>query len=378
MYNVLIVDDHEFTLKLLGEQLKKYGDIFTPIYAKSGQEALDILKGQEISLLVTDLIMPGKYDGWALIDYIKDKKPDIPCIAITSCDDKDKIEHVRTKTRHILFKPIDIKKLVLLITEILNENLTRGSLQGFSVDSFLQILEMERKTCLLEISDSKGEAGLLYIKNGQIQDAAYKNMRGKEAACHLIAMENLRLKIKALPNRNIQKRVEGGMMNIILEASRIKDEAAQEKHHNQPMGAPFPYSVKKEDVIMTLETHLQKLRYIKGYKAAGIMNNTGEMLAVDSIGEDVDMENIGAIFHDVLRSSNEAAEKVGLQTCKELVMKTPDGLIVMVCSGIDAPVHFYLVFILHKDDSILHKDGNQALVKLQFDKMLSTIMDELG
>ena len=121
---------------------------------------------------------------------------------------------------------------------------------------------------------------------------------------------------------------------------------------------------------MALETILEDLRSIKGYKASALMNFTGEILATDSVDAEIDLANVGAVFNDIFRSSHEAAGKVGLQVCTELTMKTPDGMVVMACSGVDAAVHFHLI-------AILTQDGNQALAKMQLDKMIPKIMDEL-
>jgi hypothetical protein len=43
----------------------------------------------------------------------------------------------------------------------------------------------------------------------------------------------------------------------------------------------------------------------------------------------------------------------------------------MACSGVDAAVHFHLI-------AVLTKDGNQALAKMQLDKMIPKIMKELS
>jgi CheY-like chemotaxis protein len=63
MYDILIVDDDLFALALMEEQLKSYGDFFTPVYASNGREAIEILGQEDIALLVTDLIMPGEISG---------------------------------------------------------------------------------------------------------------------------------------------------------------------------------------------------------------------------------------------------------------------------------------------------------------------------
>ena len=399
MYNVLVVDDDRITLEILGERLESYGDFFTPLYACNGEEAIELLQQQEISLLVTDLVMPGKIDGWALVDHIEENHLDLPAIVITGCEDNDKVKKLEKRVRHVFKKPVKITQLVQAVTNILNEDLTSGNLHGVSIGSFLQLLEIEGKTCLLEVAVSPKDKGLLYIYQGKLYDALYGDLEAQEAACQLIALDNARFHIKTLPKKKIRQTIKAELMSVLMEAMLIKDKAEDQSEHdynptdnifgkeddtpkttpdqevtelnNNQKGESISPSKQKEKDVMALETILEDMRGINGYKASALMNFTGEILAADSIDAAVDLGNVGAVFNDIFRSSHEAAGKVGLQVCNELTMKTPNGLVIMACSGVDAPVHFHLI-------AILSQDGNQALAKMQLDKIIPVIMNELS
>ena len=122
---------------------------------------------------------------------------------------------------------------------------------------------------------------------------------------------------------------------------------------------------------MALEKHLHGLKEVKGFKAAGIMNYTGEMLASESEDTNIDLTLVGATFNDIFRSAHEASKKIGLDACKETVISTPKGVVVMRCSGVDAKSHFHII-------GIMANDGNQALMKMQIEKMVPAVMDELA
>ena len=71
---VLFVDDEQKILKaiercLLDESYRKY-------FAKSGQEALEILRRQEVHVIVVDMVMPGM-NGLELIKIVKKHYPNI-------------------------------------------------------------------------------------------------------------------------------------------------------------------------------------------------------------------------------------------------------------------------------------------------------------
>ncbi len=418
MYDILIVDDDLFALALLEEQLKSYGDFFTPVYASNGREAVEILGQEDISLLVTDLIMPGDISGWDLIDYIENFHPHIPIVVITGCVDEEKIEQLRPRVRQILMKPIKVKQLVRIVTGILNEDITSGSLKGISVGAFLQLLEIDGRTCLLEVGSSPKNKGLLYVNRGKLYDAEYEGLRGEKAAQKIIAMDNVQFQIKALPKIEIRQQIKTDLMSIIMESMKQKDEeaggashakyedesccglcgseaededlmdsgraeaeaqqpvAAMSQPEKQQPAAPAALSLNKpkEDRAMnvtTLENMFTNLRCIKGYKTAALMNFSGEILIADALdAATYDLENIGPVFNDVFRSAEEAAQKIGLNACIELVMRTASGLVVMCCSGMGASVHFHLI-------ALLDKDGNQALTKMQMAKLVPLILQEL-
>lgn len=122
---------------------------------------------------------------------------------------------------------------------------------------------------------------------------------------------------------------------------------------------------------MALEKLLEDFKGIKGYKAAGIMNFTGEMLVHDSSDASIDLTLVGATFNDIFRSSHEVCEKIGLQACNEETIVTPLGQVIMRCSGVDSKVHVHGIIIMAAD-------GNQALAKMQLSKSLPAAMDALG
>ena len=80
--NVLLVDDDHEMLVALKEGFQRYKDSFAILLAADGLKAVESLKKNTISLVVTDLKMPGM-DGFELLAHIMEHYPDIPVIIIT-------------------------------------------------------------------------------------------------------------------------------------------------------------------------------------------------------------------------------------------------------------------------------------------------------
>ena len=125
----------------------------------------------------------------------------------------------------------------------------------------------------------------------------------------------------------------------------------------------------KERVIM-LEGKLDGLKGINGYKGAAITDYTGEVLISDVNNLKGDLELSAATFNDIFRSAHKASKDLDLGTTKTMQILTEDGIILMGCSGEDARTHIH-VFV------ILESDGNQALAKMELNKTIPAIVDEL-
>lgn len=78
--SILFVDDDEYYLKLVEIIVEQAG--VRAHYAKSGEEAVAILKEGRFSTLITDLNMPGM-DGYELAMVAKELFPDIDIVMIT-------------------------------------------------------------------------------------------------------------------------------------------------------------------------------------------------------------------------------------------------------------------------------------------------------
>ena len=77
---VLFVDDEEITLQALKRSLND--EVYDKFFAKSGKEALDILRQKEVHVIVVDMIMPGM-DGLELLKIISKEYPKVVSIALS-------------------------------------------------------------------------------------------------------------------------------------------------------------------------------------------------------------------------------------------------------------------------------------------------------
>jgi len=77
---VLFVDDDEIVLKSIEKSIAD--EPYDKYFAKSGEDALEILKQEEVHVIVVDIVMPGM-DGLELLKIVKKEYPKIVNMVIS-------------------------------------------------------------------------------------------------------------------------------------------------------------------------------------------------------------------------------------------------------------------------------------------------------
>jgi twitching motility two-component system response regulator PilG len=100
-----------------------------------------------------------------------------------------------------------------------SKNNADGYINGFTVSSFLQVIELEKKTCTLELH-SDGKRGRLYIQKGAIINAKTNALRGEKAAIAILGWKNAQIKLVQRCNHKIRRDIKSSLTRLILNASR--------------------------------------------------------------------------------------------------------------------------------------------------------------
>ncbi len=224
MGNVLIVDDSQELLTPIIMGLEKYKSDFDVLTAGNGEEAIEILQKTPISTLVTDLYMP-KMDGLELLAYMTRKHPRVPCIVMTAFGSPE-VQRILDQRGifHYLEKPLDLEILANTIHDALSQFEQGKSLDGLSIAGFLQLIEMEQKSCILEASSTKREIGRFHFVKGELYNAECRDLPPDKAAVAMIGWDNATLRVKSLPPGDIEHKIGFGLKTLILEGARLKDE----------------------------------------------------------------------------------------------------------------------------------------------------------
>ncbi len=123
-----------------------------------------------------------------------------------------------------------------------NEQNTSGQIGGVSLASFLQILEQERKSCILSVHFD-GQTGNFYFDDGELIDAEYGEEVGLEAVYALLHWKNPSFRVNEPEDRI--RRFTQPLAHILLNAATRQDEEndAGEENTTSRTEAPVDHAI---------------------------------------------------------------------------------------------------------------------------------------
>lgn len=115
---ILIVEDYEDARGFLKYILETSGYIV--LEAANGKEAIDIVKKQDLDIILMDLSMP-VMDGYTATKIIRESKemPDVPIIALTAFGENAKERVMKAGCNQLISKPIDFEILETALNKYL-------------------------------------------------------------------------------------------------------------------------------------------------------------------------------------------------------------------------------------------------------------------
>ncbi len=141
--SILIIDDDQALCELLGEYLTNEG--FTIDLAHDGREGMEKAIARRYSLLILDVMLPGGYNGFDVLQNIR-AKTDTPILMLTARgDDVDRIIGLEMGADDYLSKPFNPRELLARIHAILRrmQSLRQGEVSAVSVVERRKIDDVE-------------------------------------------------------------------------------------------------------------------------------------------------------------------------------------------------------------------------------------------
>ena len=186
---VLIVDDEETLTWSMAKSLLKDKDKYEVIIANNGREALNLLKNNEVDLVISDIRMPD-INGLDLLVRVKKEYPHTKVIIMTAYGSSDvQKEANRRGSLFYIEKPFEISDIRKIIIDLIGKKKGfQGKLVGLQLTDVIQMNCLSRLTTVLTITRD-GERGIIYLNEGEIIHAECGEQKGTDAFYKILSWQ---------------------------------------------------------------------------------------------------------------------------------------------------------------------------------------------
>lgn len=155
MSTVLIVDDENDILEIIAEYAKQMG--YNTVLARSGTEALEALKKNDINLIVLDIMLPD-FNGYEIADRVRKEKR-VPIIMLSAkSEEEDKLKGFELGIVDYVTKPFSPKELMARIKVNLSKTLEgnardKYTFEGVTIDRTAKKVFVDKREIELTIKE---------------------------------------------------------------------------------------------------------------------------------------------------------------------------------------------------------------------------------
>ena len=237
---ILFVDDNvqflEMIERLMGAWSQGEWQIFL---AQNSGKALLLLQEHAIDLAVVDVQMP-VVDGIQFLALLNRKYPNIQKVTLSAyADEAARTACLAQGAELFLEKPRDPADLELIFSTLrelasgTDPTATgfRGVLRQVSLQDVIQMECLNRNSSILEVSTGK-VTGQIFIKDGSIIHAEMGDRNGEAALNKILALRGGEFNLRPFKEPARQS-IDGQWEFLLMEAARMRDEAAQEEPGRQ-------------------------------------------------------------------------------------------------------------------------------------------------
>ncbi len=242
---ILLVDDDTSVLRSLRKTLEfTHPDYFIDC-AESAEDALDVLKRDDVDLLISDLKLP-QIDGLSLVALARNERPRMRSILMTAYG-SDEVLSEATENGCIAYleKPFDLELLI----QSINTALSSAGADEQPNLATIEVIELYAKSGVemtLSVA-SRSSVGMLSMDHGFIRHADFEGSEGLDALMRIVRHPSVAINQIAAAKRQRQTlNLSASSLRALLGLSR----SARIKESKNTVVKDIPLAVSAQTMFL--------------------------------------------------------------------------------------------------------------------------------
>lgn len=199
--------------------------------AASHGEAVTYLQSRPVDVLVADASVP-REGGETLLGHVREHNPNL-AVVLLSVDDGEEGERIAPTSAalgmlRVVRKPATPAAVAAAVAAA-HADVVRGRIGDVNLPTFLNLMQLERKTCSLLVR-SGSQKGRLHLLDGDLVNAYSFDLDvdGEEAARHLLAWDTVSIDFERSLH-NHERLIVTPLQELLLQVARDADEHARDQ-----------------------------------------------------------------------------------------------------------------------------------------------------
>ena len=162
---ILVIEDEPGIVDFLERGLRAHG--FEVISALDGETGIDRARSESVSLVVLDLMLPGR-SGLEVLEWLRSSRPGVPVIVLTALDEVEhRVTGLDAGAADYLTKPFSLNELAARIRAQLRmaAQVPQTKLEGSGIEVDLLTREVRRDGQVVRLSTTEFELLAYLMRN---------------------------------------------------------------------------------------------------------------------------------------------------------------------------------------------------------------------
>ncbi len=276
---ILVVDDEKMIRDLLNSAFMQ--ESYVCYLAENVDDALAVLAENEIDLVVSDIMMPGK-SGVDLLRELKTRSSDIAVLMITGLNDmKTAMECIHLGADDYIAKPFSISRVVLTVKNILEKRVLEIERRDYQKRLEFTVMEQtaQLRSAMHDLNNSYNSTLSALVKALDAREKEVGSHSERVMELTILLAGRLRIEGKAL--ENIAK---GALLhdigkigipdNILLKPGKLDETEWTEMRKHPAIGHAIMSDIKifetAAEIILTHHERFDGTGYPRGLKGSDI------------------------------------------------------------------------------------------------------------